>query len=92
MAYSPLYNTHVEIDSFRGIYQDGDGYNQNMRLAREMENVNISGGSFQPMREGVRIEQMLTSPIGTLAYLHRRFGQIPFRYASAVSSLPLPIS
>jgi len=75
MAYSPLYNTHVEIDSFRGIYQDGDGYNQNMRLAREMENVNISGGSFQPMREGVRIEQTLTSPIGTLAYLHRRFGQ-----------------
>ena len=75
MAYSPLYNTHVTIDSFRGIDQSGDGYNLSLRYATDMENVNIEGGGFQPMRSGVLIPQTLAKPIGTLAYLHRRFGQ-----------------
>ena len=75
MAYSPLYNTHVTIDSFRGIDQSGDGYNLSLRYATDMENVNIEGGGFQPMRSGVLILQTLAKPIGTLAYLHRRFGQ-----------------
>ena len=74
MAYSPLYNTHVEIDSFRGLNQAGDGHNLSMRYATEMENVNVEGGTFKPMREGSMVPQMLTAPIGTLAYLHRRFG------------------
>lgn len=68
------YQTSVEIQSFNGILQAGDGYNQSMQYAREMENVNVDGGSFRPMREGTLIPQMLDSPIGTLAYLHRRFG------------------
>jgi len=75
LAYSPLYNTHVEIDQFRGLNQAGDGHNLSMRYAVEMENVNVDGGTFQPMREGLRLEQTLTNPIGTLAYLHRRFGE-----------------
>lgn len=70
----PLYSTSFNISQFSGINQSGDGYNMNMQFAREMENVNIEGGSFQPMREGRRLEQTLTNPIGTLAYLHRRWG------------------
>lgn len=75
MAYSPLYNTHVEIDRFLGLNQSGDGSNLSMRYATEMENVNVDGGTFRPMREGLQLEQTLTAPIGTLAYLHRRFGE-----------------
>jgi hypothetical protein len=67
------YETSVTIPSFAGINQAGDGYNQSMRYARVMENVNVSGGSFTPMREGLRLEQTLDKPIGTLAYLHRRY-------------------
>lgn len=67
------YETSVTIPSFAGINQAGDGYNQSMRYARIMENVNVSGGSFSPMREGVRMEQTLDGPIGTLAYLYRRY-------------------
>lgn len=74
MASSPLYSTSVQIKQFSGMNQSGDGYNMNMQLAREMENVNVSGGSYQPMRAGLRIEQELTAPIGTLAYLSRRWG------------------
>jgi hypothetical protein len=40
-----------------------------------MENVNVDGGTFRPMREGLQLEQTLIAPIGTLAYLHRRFGE-----------------
>ena len=67
------YETSVVIPSFAGINQSGDGYNQSMRYARVMENVNVSGGSFRPMREGYRLPQTMDKPIGTLAYLHRRF-------------------
>ena len=70
----PLYSTSFNISGFQGLNQTGDGYNMDMRYAREIENVNILGGSFQPMREGHRIEQTLHDPIGTLAYLHRRWG------------------
>ena len=67
------YETSVTIPSFAGLNQAGDGYNQSMRYAREMENVNVTGGSFSPMREGIRFEQEMEKPIGTLAYLHRRY-------------------
>ena len=67
------YETSVPIPSFGGINQSGDGYNYSMRYARTMENVNVTNGSFAPMREGVRIAQTLDKPIGTLAYLHRRY-------------------
>lgn len=70
-----LYNTSVFIDAFRGINQVGDGFNVAMRYAAEMENVNVEGGTFRQMREGKLIPQELDSPIGTLAYLHRRFGE-----------------
>jgi len=70
----PLYETSFAIRQFMGLNQSGDGYNMDMRYAREMENVNITGGSFTPMREGHQISQTLHDPIGTLAYLHRRFG------------------
>lgn len=70
----PLYQTSVRVDAFSGLSQVGDGYNQNMRYAYEMENVNVVGGSFQPMRTGQMLEQELVAPIGTLAYLHRRHG------------------
>lgn len=69
-----LYSTSLVIDRFSGMNQTGDGYNMNMRYAVDTENVDVSGGSFRPMREGQRLEQSLPSPIGTLAYLHRRFG------------------
>lgn len=70
----PLYSTSFQISQFSGINQSGDGYNMNMQYAREMENVNIEGGSFRPMREGTQLAQTLDYPIGTLACLHRRFG------------------
>lgn len=73
MATKPKYEASINIPSFAGINQSGDGYNQSLRYARAMENVNVTGGSFQPMREGLRIAQTLDKPIGTLAYLHRRY-------------------
>lgn len=71
----PLYSTSVQIPHFSGLNQSGDGYNMNMQYAWEMENVNVEGGSFRPMRDGLPIPQELTEPIGTLARLHRRYGQ-----------------
>ena len=71
----PIYSTSVQIPLFSGLNQTGDGHNMNMQYAWEMENVNVEGGSFQPMREGLLMEQELTKPIGTLARLHRRYGQ-----------------
>ena len=71
---TPIYSTSVVIDRFSGLNQTGDGYNTSMRYARDAENVDVTGGSFRPMREGQKLEQSLPSPIGTLAYLHRRFG------------------
>lgn len=68
------YETSVQIPAFRGMNQTGDGYNMSMQYAREMENVNIKGGSFRPMRTGKLLPQILDHPIGTLAYLHRRYG------------------
>ena len=67
------YETAVNIPSFAGLNQSGDGYGQSMRYARVMENVNVTGGIFAPMREGVRFNQEVPKPIGTLAYLHRRY-------------------
>ena len=80
------YETSFNISKFAGLNQTGDGYNMNMAYAREMENVNISGGSFQPMREGRRLEQTLHEPISTLAYLHRRWGQTPGTLLVAISN------
>ena len=48
----PIYSTSVQIPLFSGLNQSGDGHNMNMQYAWEMENVNIEGGSFRPMREG----------------------------------------
>lgn len=69
------YSTTVQIPSFAGFNQTGDGHNMSMRYAWEMENVNVEGGSFQPMREGLKLPQELDEPIGTLARLHRRYGE-----------------
>ena len=54
MAYSPLYNTHVEIDTFRGLNQAGDGHNLSMRYATEMENVNVDT-ILEYKKKGVRV-------------------------------------
>ena len=70
----PIYSTSVPISGFSGLNQAGDGYNLSMSYATEMENVSVEGNTFRPMREGVLIKQELTDPIGTLAYLTRRFG------------------
>ena len=70
----PLYSTSVQIPVFSGLNQAGDGFNKSMQYAVEMENVSVEGGSFKPMRQGLMLEQELVAPIGTLAYLHRRFG------------------
>ena len=70
----PIYSTSVQIPAFYGINQTGDGYNRNMQYAWEMENVNVEGGSFRQMREGLLVPQELSIPIGTLACLHRRYG------------------
>ena len=70
-----IYSTSVQIPLFSGLNQSGDGHNMNMQYAWEMENVNIEGGSFRPMREGLLVQQELDHPIGTLARLHRRYGQ-----------------
>jgi hypothetical protein len=83
---TPLYSTSFNISQFSGINQSGDGYNMNMQYAREMENVNIEGGSFRPMREGTMLEQTLEYPIGTLACLHRRFGADTSTLLVAVSN------
>ena len=71
----PIYSTSVQIPSFSGLNQTGDGYNMNTRYAWEMENVNVDGGSFRQMREGLLVPQELDYPIGTLARLTRRYGQ-----------------
>lgn len=73
MANKSTYQTSVEIPSFAGINQARDGYNQSLRYAYEMENVNVENGCFSPMREGYQLAQTLENPIGTLAYLHRRY-------------------
>ena len=70
----PLYSTSVQIPVFAGLNQSGDGFNKSMQYAVEMENVSVEGGSFKPMRQGLMMQQELVAPIGTLAYLHRRFG------------------
>ena len=69
----PQYETSIEIPSFAGINQARNGYNQSPSYAFEMENVNVENGNFAPMREGLEIQQHLENPIGTLAYLHRRY-------------------
>ena len=71
------YQTAVEIPSFGGLNQSGDGYNQSLRYAREMENVNVTGGTFQPMRAGQALSARLGVPIGTLACLSRRYNVTP---------------
>ena len=68
------YETSVVIPSFSGLNQAGDGYNQTLRQAREMENVDTTSGMFRPMREGRQLPYGLPYPIGTLACLSRRFG------------------
>ena len=78
----PIYSTSVQIPMFSGMNQAGDGYNRNMQYAREMENVDVTGGGFQPMREGVYVTGKLpdivkpeiTTPnhINTLMVLHRQ--------------------
>lgn len=68
------YDTSVQIQSFSGLDQTGDGYNKRLEYAVEMENVNTQGGQFQPFREGKDLDFPLTSPIGTLACLHRQHG------------------
>ena len=68
-----LYDTSVDIPSFAGLNQSGDGYNMSLRYAREMENVLVTGGVFQQMREGVPLAQTLPSPIETLCVLNRRY-------------------
>ena len=69
-----IYETSADIIGFRGLNQAGDGYNLSMQYARELKNVNITGGRFAPMREGKMIAQTLPAPIGTLACLSRRYG------------------
>lgn len=81
----PLYSTSFNIQKFSGLNQVGDGYNMNMQYAKEMENVNIEGGSFRPMREGSHLDQTLPGPISTLAYLHRRYGLDPTTLLVAIS-------
>lgn len=72
---TPAYSTSVQIRAFSGLNQTGDGHNNDLRYAWEMENVSVESGSFRPMREGLQLEQELSAPIGTLAYLHRRYGE-----------------
>ena len=81
----PIYSTSVVIDKFQGLNQTGDGANMSMRFAAEMENVNVKNGSFSPMREGRAIPQELGKPIGTLAYLSRRYVVNPDTLLVAVS-------
>ena len=81
----PIYSTSVVIDSFKGLNQTGDGANMSMKYAAEMENVNVHNGTFSPMREGKAIPQELDKPIGTLAYLSRRYVTNPDTLMVAVS-------
>ena len=69
-----IYQTSMEIPSFAGLNQSGDGYNMSPRYATEIENVDVLNGQFKPFQEGSVIAQKLGKPIGTLAYLNRRFG------------------
>lgn len=68
-----IYSDNVEIPSFGGFHEGGDGYNMSMRYAREMQNVDVTGGSFAPMRKGTAIKQRVNKPITTLACLSRRY-------------------
>lgn len=69
-----VYETNADIPSFGGINTTGDGYNMSLRLAREMENVDCTGGGFTQMRQGRMLLQQLSAPIETLEILHRRWG------------------
>lgn len=68
-----LYDVTLSIESFYGLYQDGDSHNIDPRYAAEAVNVDTAGGMLQTAARHTRLLPELPGPIGTLANLHRRW-------------------
>lgn len=67
------YETTLNISEFKGLMQYGDGINVDMRYATHTKNMETVGGVLQPAAACELLTPTLTSPIETLARLHRRW-------------------
>lgn len=67
------YETSLNISEFKGLMQYGDGINVDMRYATHTKNMETVGGVLQPAAACELLAPTLTSPIETLARLHRRW-------------------
>lgn len=67
------YETTLNISEFKGLMQYGDGINVDMRYAAHTKNMETVGGVLQPAAACELLTPTLTSPIETLARLHRRW-------------------
>lgn len=74
---SGAYETRVRIDTFAGLFQDGDQINVDVSYATEAINVDTKGGVLATVARHVTLPPQLAQPIGTLAYLYRRWGADP---------------
>lgn len=63
----------VRIPAFRGLWQSGDGVDEDPRYAVESVNMLTREGVLRPMAECQLLPPMLPSPISTLALLYRRW-------------------
>jgi hypothetical protein len=66
-------NATMRIDSFKGLYQAGDGVDVSAAYAVDAVNALVEGGLMQTAREPAPLPATLPGPIGTLAYLYRRW-------------------
>ena len=67
------YETNLNISEFKGLMQYGDGINVDMRYATHTQNMETIGGVLQPAAACELLTPTLTSPIETIARLHRRW-------------------
>lgn len=67
------YAARVNIDEFKGLFQDGDETQVDPSYALEAVNADTTGGMLATMPESLELAAALDAPIGTLACLYRRW-------------------
>lgn len=72
-TFRTKYEHLLDIPSFLGINQAGDGVDISPRYARDCTGIDFSSGSIKPYRDSSPVTPPLPQPIGTLAILHRRY-------------------